>query len=96
MKTFKEIMDALKSKKKSLFERYPIESIAVFGSFSREDQTEYSDIDLMVEFNDKIGSQFIDLADELESFLEVKVDLVSKKGIKAKYYNVIKKELKYV
>ncbi|MCR9013891.1 nucleotidyltransferase family protein [Aquiflexum gelatinilyticum] len=96
MKTFKEIMDALQGKKKSLFERYPIESLAVFGSFSREEQTELSDIDLLVEFNSKIGSQFIDLADELESFLGVKVDLVSRKGIKDKYFNIIKNELKYV
>lgn len=96
MKTFLEIMDLLKSKKKSLLQRYPIESIAVFGSFSRGEQTELSDIDLMIEFNDKIGSKFIDLAEEIESDLGIKVDLVSRKGIKDKYFKIIEKELKYV
>jgi len=34
----------------------------------------------MVEFNDKIGIRFIDLAEELESLIGFKVDLVSKKN----------------
>ncbi len=43
----------------------------------------------MVEFNDKIGIRFIDLAEEIESLLERDVDLVSKKAIKPKYFKSI-------
>ena len=53
-------------------------------------------MDLMVEFNRSVGSEFIQLADELEEFLGFKVDLVSRNGIKQRYYDRIKDELIYV
>ncbi len=96
MKTLKEITKALQTKKKNLTARYPIQSIGIFGSFARNEQTALSDVDLVVEFNDKIGSRFIDLANELEDYLGVKVDLVSRKGIKPNYFESIKKDIKYV
>jgi predicted nucleotidyltransferase len=54
------------------------------------------DIDILVEFRKPIGIEFIDLADELEEILKLKVDLVSKKGIKDKYLKSIETELEYV
>ncbi len=96
MKTLKEITKALQGKKDQLKEKYPIKSIGIFGSFARNEQTPISDVDLVVEFNDKIGSRFIDLANELENYLGIKVDLVSKRGIKPKYFESIKKDIKYV
>jgi predicted nucleotidyltransferase len=79
-----------------LFQRYPIESLAIFGSYSRNEQSENSDVDVLVDFNDKVGSLFIKLGDELENLLGVKVDLVSRKGIKDGYFDAIKSDLKYV
>ena len=79
-----------------MVKEYPIESIAIFGSYARDEQTEGSDLDLMVEFNDTIGSKFILLADELEEALGLRVDLVSKAGIKERYFNSIKSDLIYV
>lgn len=70
--------------------------MAIFGSFARNEQTDESDLDLMVEFNDKIGIRFIDLADEIEDYIGVKVDLVSRKGLKDRYFRAIKSELVYV
>ena len=48
------------------------------------------------EFDGKIGIKFIDLANELEKALGLKVDLVSKKGIKEQYLNTILSDLIYV
>jgi predicted nucleotidyltransferase len=79
-----------------LIQKYPIESIGLFGSIVRDDFTENSDIDIVVEFNGKIGIEFIDLADELEAKLNWKVDLVSKRGIKPKYLEVIEPEIIYI
>ena len=70
--------------------------MALFGSYSRGDQSENSDIDILVELNGKIGSRFIDLAEELESALGKRVDLISKNGIKSRYYNSIEEDLIYV
>jgi predicted nucleotidyltransferase len=53
-------------------------------------------VDILLEFNDKIGIKFIDLADDIESYVGLKVDLVSRNGIKQRYLDVIKSELIYV
>jgi predicted nucleotidyltransferase len=52
-------------------------------------------LDILVEFTDKIGIRFIDLADELE-IVGFRVDLVSKKGVKDKYLKAIDLELIYL
>ncbi|MFO7790727.1 MAG: nucleotidyltransferase family protein [Bacteroidota bacterium] len=96
MRTLQEIKNKLSAHKEELMAKYPIKRMAVFGSYSRDEQDEASDVDIMVEFNDKIGIQFIDLAEELEKIIGFKVDLVSKNGIKEKYFKVINDDLIYV
>jgi len=96
MKTLRDIELTLGKHKQHLFSEYPIKSLAIFGSYARSEQKEESDLDLLVEFNDKIGLRFIDLADELERLIGFKVDLVSRKGIKDKYYQKILSDLTYV
>lgn len=96
MKSSKEIQDILARNKSRLFKVYPIKSLAIFGSFSRNEQESSSDLDILVEFNDKIGLQFMDLANELEKLVETKVDLVSKKGVKKQYLESIEEDLIYV
>jgi len=86
----------LKKIKPELIKKYPIASIGLFGSIVRDDFTKYSDVDIIVEFNDKIGIEFISLADELEEKLNYKVDLVSREGVKPKYFNVIEHQIIYV
>lgn len=96
MKTLEEIQLKLSKHKQDLFADYPIKSLAIFGSYARKEQNEESDLDIIVEFNDKIGIRFIDLAEELESLIGFKVDLISRKGIKDKYYQSIQPDLTYV
>jgi uncharacterized protein len=96
MKTLQEIEMTLGKHKQQLFSQYPIKSLAIFGSYARKEQKEESDLDILVEFNDKIGVRFIDLAEELENLIGFKVDLVSRNGIKDKYYQRIQPELTYV
>ena len=96
MRTLSEIMQRLEIQKKRLFQEYPIKSIAIFGSYSRKEQHESSDLDILVEFSDKIGIRFIDLAEDLEIIAGLNVDLVSKNGIKEKYFKSIEQDLIYV
>ena len=91
-----EIKSRLAEHKQRLCEKYPIKSLAIFGSYSRSEQTDSSDLDLMVEFKERIGIRFIDLANELEEIIGEKVDLVSRNGIKEKYFKTIEDELIYV
>ena len=86
MKSLQEIKSTLSKHKDYLYANYPIKSMAIFGSYSRNEQNIKSDLDIIVEFNGKIGIRFVDLADELEDLIGFKIDLVSKNGIKDKYY----------
>ena len=96
MNSLQEIKLTLSKNKQKLFAEYPIKSMAIFGSYARKEQKDESDLDLMVEFNGKIGIRFIDLAEEIENLTGLKVDLVSRKGIKDKYYQSIQSDLIYV
>ncbi len=96
MRTLQEVKLTLSNHKQRLFTDYPIKSMAIFGSYSRKEQNDNSDLDIMVEFKDKIGIRFVDLADDIENIIGFKVDLVSKKGIKEKYLKAISSDLIYV
>ncbi len=89
------VLNRLRSKKKYFFEKYSIKELALFGSVARNENDEDSDIDLLVDFTQPIGIRFIDLANELESFFNSKVDLVSKGGIKPAYLEYISRDLVY-
>lgn len=80
-----------------LEQKYHVKSLGLFGSIVRNDfSPSKSDIDILVEFNEPIGIEFIDLADLLEEHVKHKVDLVSRKGIKSKYFLDIEREIVYV
>jgi uncharacterized protein len=89
----KQILTQLKPE---LTEKYFVNSIGLFGSIVRDDFNDKSDIDIIVDFSKPIGIDFIDLADYIESKLSKKVDLVSKNGVKAKYFHQIESEIIYV
>lgn len=91
-----DITDILKKSKPILFSKYPLKTMALFGSYARNEATKNSDIDILVEFNQPVGFEFIDLAIELEEILHQKVDLVSKKGLKSELLPYIEKDLIYV
>lgn len=82
--------------KPDLVTQYGVSSIGVFGSVTREDFTENSDIDILVDFSRPIGIEFVDLAELLEKKLERKVDLVSLDAVKPRLFNYIKDDLIYV
>lgn len=96
MKTLQEIQENLSAHRSRLFASYPIKSLAIFGSFSRKEEKDSSDVDILVEFSDRIGVRFVDLAEDLEQIIGFKVDLVSRKGIKEKYLKSIDSDLIYV
>lgn len=97
MYTTNQILSILSQKKPQLLKKYPISEIGIFGSYARGDFNENSDIDILVDFNDKIdGFDYIRLAHELEDTLQHKVDIVSRKGIKSQYLPYVEKSLIHV
>lgn len=96
MTRFGDIQKILSSRKRELADLFRVKSLAVFGSYSRNEQQPLSDVDILVEFDAPVGVEFIDLANYLEDILEMRVDLVSRNGIKPKYFRSIEPDLKYV
>jgi len=96
MQTIRQIKSILAQHKSELAQKYHLRQLGVFGSYARKDKTAQSDIDLVVEFKEPIGLEFVTLAEELESLLGIKVDLVSINAIKPKMLKIIKKDIVYV
>lgn len=93
MINLEEIKAKLGAHKNELAEKYHISELSLFGSYARGDQKEHSDLDVLVEFRKNIGIRIIDLADELEQIIGLRVDLVSKDGLKKRYFVAIEKDL---
>lgn len=91
------ILQQLKQFKTTANPKYPIGAIGLFGSYARGENTGLSDIDILVHFNNQIGWEYFDFADELKKlFHHHKVDVVSKNAIPAMYWELIKNEVLYV
>ena len=58
---------------------YPVRSINLFGSFANEKNTEDSDVDLLVYFDEKVASLFdmSGLKLDIQEILRTKVDVVA-------------------
>jgi predicted nucleotidyltransferase len=80
--SLEQIKNELKKNKTWLQEKYHISNIGIFGSYARGEECEESGVDIMVELQRPMGLDFVVLAEELESILKRRVDLVSLKAIK--------------
>lgn len=96
MKNLRQIQKTLSECKIEIFEKYHVKNMAIFGSYAKGEQKMHSDVDILVEFMAPVGVEFIDLANYLERLLNIPVDLVSRHGIKPKYFKEIQRDLTYV
>lgn len=96
MTSFSQIQSTLSSHRSEFLDRFMVKNMAVFGSYARNEQRQNSDVDILVEFSSAVGIEFIDLGNYLEQILDLRVDLVSRNGIKPKYFQQIEPDLKYV
>ncbi len=96
MKAQTEIENKLKELKPLLAQKYYVEKIGYFGSYSRNEQNRNSDIDILVYFRKPLGWEFFELQELLEKELKLKVDLVSEKALKEQLRQSILNSVKYV
>lgn len=67
----------------ALAEKYEVESMELFGSYVREEQSESSDLDVLVTFRTAPSLfKFVELENLMAETLGVKVDLVMKDVLK--------------
>ena len=88
-----EILRRLQSEKENITQQWPIQSIALFGSASRDELVDKSDIDLLIEFNGKMGWRVVELAEQLEELLGCKVDVISRKTLNPRFWQAIQADV---
>ncbi len=78
--SLEEIKQQLQVLKPTLKKRFKVETIDIFGSYARGDQTEKSDLDILVTYSEMVDFLLIaSLRKYLRRKLHIKVDVVSKK-----------------
>jgi predicted nucleotidyltransferase len=80
-------------------ETQPVLKAFLFGSYARNEATETSDVDLLVEldYSQPIGLEFVQMQLDLQKLLSKKVDLITERGL-SKYlrpYIEAEKQLLY-
>ncbi len=92
------IVSAIKSKKREI-SKFGIKSIGLFGSYAREEQSENSDIDILIDFDpDKENfDNYMAVYDIIEDlFKDHRVEIVTKNGLSPYIGPEILNEVQYV
>ncbi len=79
-----EVLGLLSNQKKSIYKKFGVIDMAVFGSYARNEQKKESDVDIVVKLKQeyKTFDNFIELRFFLEEILGKKVDLVTREAIR--------------
>ena len=96
--TKEEIISTLRQQKELLRTKFYVKTIGIFGSFARNEATENSDIDFLVEFDAPLQiyiSNRYSLSDYLQSLFSREVDLANPSSLKPHYKERILKQAVY-
>jgi predicted nucleotidyltransferase len=97
MKTFDELRQLLSPQKQSLCEIYQITEIGIFGSYARGEETELSDVDILVDYETApTFIMLVELRDYLSQLFGLKVDVVTKNGLKPRIRERVLAEAIYI
>jgi uncharacterized protein len=97
MKTFNELRQVLSLQKQSLCEIYQITEIGIFGSYARGEETEASDIDILVDYETApTFIMLVELRDYLSQLFGLKVDIVTKNGLKPRIRDRVLSDAIYI
>jgi len=85
------------SEHRAEIESFGAKSLALFGSFAREEACQQSDIDILVQFDGPpTFDRYMGLKIYLEDLLGVRVDLVTPRALKPRVRPYVEKEAIYV
>lgn len=90
----KEIFEVLK-RNRDLLKKYRVRKIGLFGSHIRNQASSESDIDLIVDFEEKTFDNYIELSFALENLFNKKVDLLTEGGISPYIFPYIQNEIQW-
>ncbi len=88
-----KVIKQLQAVKEQLLKQYGVVSLTLFGSLARDEATESSDVDLLVEFSGALTyDRYIQTKFFLEDFLGCPVDLVMPETLKPAIRPQVEKE----
>jgi len=92
----KDEIEKLKPKIVKVLKRNGVKRAGIFGSYARGEQTENSDVDILVEFGKDVSLfNFVSVKLEVENLIGKKIDLVEYRTVKSKIKkNVLNEEVK--
>jgi len=97
MRTFDEIKKELQAHKQDLKNEYGVKNLGIFGSYVRGEQTDQSDVDILVDLEKPIGLvRLVRLSRNISELLGVKVDLTTRNALKPHIGQRILQEVQYV
>ena len=97
MKNKETILKILRENIYLLKKKYMVKDIGLFGSYSRDTQTEESDIDLLVNFLEPIDFfELFELEEFLSNLLGAKVEIITPNAIKKIIKPYILRDIIYI
>lgn len=97
MKTLDDLKQILSQSKPLLQEQYRVTKLGIFGSYARGEQTTVSDVDILIDYEQAPTLfQLVELRDYLSERVGLKVDLVTKNGLKPRIQERILSEVIYL
>ncbi len=88
-----EILDLLHGHLDEIQQRFDVKQLGLFGSAARDEMTENSDVDVLVEFKGYVPFDgYMDLKFFLEELFHRDVDLVTRDSIKPRMRPIIEKD----
>ena len=77
--TRSEILEILKEYKNANAKKYGINNLGLFGSYSKKEEKDESDIDIIIETKEADLFKLVHIKDELEQLLHKTIDIVRKR-----------------
>jgi len=92
----KEEVKQILSRNKEILEKYKVKSIALFGSYVRNEQSQDSDVDLLVELEEPTYDNFTHLVFTLEELLKKEINLVPRGSLSPYIEPYVEKEAEWI
>ena len=83
-------IEDIKKRSKEVFRMYPVKRVSVFGSFAKGQQTEESDIDMIIRDSDIGILDISNMQQQLSDLFHIKIDLVEEDDLSEVFKFLIK------
>lgn len=88
-----DVLNSLRTHKHVLVERFGVTGLSLFGSFARDQATDGSDVDILVEFGTRATSRtYFGVQFYIEDLLGRRVDLVTDKALRSELRPYVQRE----